>query len=227
MSLASGQQQSDWEPLSSSASTLYRDQQEPSPSILLVLLLTAHPELKLNHCAMANVSHAMPDPRMWTTVSDLQRLLSPLVELSNKLRDLPLETEEEDSDDGKDEDDELDPFAEDVNPESGVWIGQSLLRERRLRAKKVREERMKRAWAKYAMVNGDAASEDGDFTVPGAPAPVTLNDLLRIDDDDNVSTAAVDGYDNDDDDEGDDENISCVADDGEGVWERDSQRCNF
>ncbi|KAK2798801.1 hypothetical protein FQN51_007477 [Onygenales sp. PD_10] len=221
MSLASGQQLSDWEPHTSSVSAPYRDQQEPSPSILLVLILTAHPELKLNHCAMADVSHAMPDPRMWATVSDIQRKLSPLVELSNKLRDLPLKTEEEDSDDDKDEDDDLDPFAEDVNPESGVWIGQSLLRERRQRAKKVREEKMKRAWAKYV------AGEDADFTVPGAPAPATLNDFLRIDNDDNVSTVAVNGYDTDDDDDSDDHNISCIADDGESVWERDSQRCNL
>lgn len=66
---------------------LYMDQNDHT--YLLMLIFAAHPNLSLDSIAMAQASHRMPDPRMWTALAEIQRRLEPLRRMGHMLRELP------------------------------------------------------------------------------------------------------------------------------------------
>lgn len=59
------------------------------PAFLLLLVLAAHPGLQLDYSKMAELSHKMQNPDLWTSFPEIDRNIYPLAELSRKLRDLP------------------------------------------------------------------------------------------------------------------------------------------
>lgn len=59
------------------------------PSFIILLLLTAHPNLVLDYEAMADASYTVPDPRMWTTAMNIRHRLRPLESMAEMLRRSP------------------------------------------------------------------------------------------------------------------------------------------
>ncbi|PGH10787.1 hypothetical protein AJ79_05260 [Helicocarpus griseus UAMH5409] len=132
--------------------------QDPS-SYLLVLLLTAHPNLHLNHSAMASVAQNMLDPGICASIADIERALSPLVELSRNVRgNIRYLEHDEENDEESETDESLDSFA--GEPENGVWIGQARFHERRRRLERARqasEERARMMLLERGVAGQDAA----------------------------------------------------------------------